>query len=29
MLFINVDPEYHAIRSDPRFQAIVHQLGAG
>ncbi len=29
MLFINVDPEYDAIRSDSRFQAIVHQLGVG
>ncbi|MBZ5663337.1 MAG: winged helix-turn-helix domain-containing protein [Acidobacteriia bacterium] len=29
MLFINVDPEYDAIRSDPRFQAIVHRLGVG
>jgi TolB-like protein/DNA-binding winged helix-turn-helix (wHTH) protein len=27
MLFINVDPEYDAIRSDPRFQAIIHRLG--
>jgi TolB-like protein/DNA-binding winged helix-turn-helix (wHTH) protein len=27
MLFINVDPEYDALRSDPRFQAIVHRLG--
>jgi TolB-like protein/DNA-binding winged helix-turn-helix (wHTH) protein len=27
MLFINVDPEYDSIRSDPRFQAIVHRLG--
>jgi TolB-like protein/DNA-binding winged helix-turn-helix (wHTH) protein/Tfp pilus assembly protein PilF len=27
MLFINVDPEYDAIRSQPRFQAIVHRLG--
>ena len=27
MLFINVDPEYDPIRSDPRFQAIVHRLG--
>ena len=29
MLFINVDPEYDAIRSEPRFQAIVHRLGVG
>jgi TolB-like protein/DNA-binding winged helix-turn-helix (wHTH) protein len=29
MLFINVDPEFDAIRSDPRFQAIVHRLGVG
>jgi TolB-like protein/DNA-binding winged helix-turn-helix (wHTH) protein len=29
MLFINVDPEYDPIRSDPRFQAIVHRLGVG
>jgi TolB-like protein/DNA-binding winged helix-turn-helix (wHTH) protein len=29
MLFINVDPEYDAIRSEPRFQAIVHHLGVG
>jgi len=29
MLFINVDPEYDAIRSDPRFQSIVHHLGVG
>ncbi len=29
MLFINVDPEYDAIRPDPRFQAIVHRLGVG
>ena len=29
MLFINVDPEYDAIRSDPRFQAIIHRLGIG
>jgi adenylate cyclase len=27
LLFINVDPEYDAIRSDPRFQAVVHRLG--
>ncbi len=27
MLFINVDPEYDAIRSDPRFQDIIHRLG--
>jgi TolB-like protein/DNA-binding winged helix-turn-helix (wHTH) protein len=27
MLFINVDPEYDPIHSDPRFQAIVHRLG--
>jgi TolB-like protein/DNA-binding winged helix-turn-helix (wHTH) protein len=29
MLFINVDPEYDPIRSDPRFQAIIHRLGVG
>ena len=29
MLFINVDPEYDEIRSDPRFQAIIHRLGVG
>ena len=29
LLFINVDPEYDEIRSDPRFQAIVHRLGVG
>ena len=29
MLFINVDPEYDPIRSDPRFQSIVHRLGVG
>jgi TolB-like protein/DNA-binding winged helix-turn-helix (wHTH) protein len=29
MLFINVDPEYDVIRSDPRFQAIIHRLGVG
>jgi TolB-like protein/DNA-binding winged helix-turn-helix (wHTH) protein/tetratricopeptide (TPR) repeat protein len=28
-LFINVDPEYDAIRSDPRFQALIHRLGVG
>jgi TolB-like protein/DNA-binding winged helix-turn-helix (wHTH) protein len=27
MLFIKVDPQYDEIRSDPRFQAIVHRLG--
>jgi TolB-like protein/DNA-binding winged helix-turn-helix (wHTH) protein len=27
MLFINVDPQYDPIRSNPRFQAIVHRLG--
>ncbi len=27
MLFINVDPEYDPLRSDPRFQAIIHRLG--
>lgn len=27
MLFINVDPEYDALRSEPRFQALVHRLG--
>ncbi len=29
MLFINVDPEFDVVRSDPRFQAIVHRLGVG
>ena len=29
MLFINVDPEYDLIRSDPRFQAVIHRLGVG
>lgn len=29
MLYINVDPEYDALRSDPRFQAIIHRLGIG
>jgi hypothetical protein len=29
MLFINVDPEYDPIHSDPRFQTIVHRLGVG
>jgi len=29
MLFINVDPEYAPIRSEPRFQSIVHRLGVG
>ncbi|MBI3474979.1 MAG: winged helix-turn-helix domain-containing protein [Acidobacteria bacterium] len=29
MLFINVDPEYDPIRSEPRFQAILHRLGVG
>jgi tetratricopeptide (TPR) repeat protein len=29
LLFINVDPEYDEIRSDPRFQAIVHRLEVG
>jgi len=27
MLFINVDPQYDPIRSDPRFQTIIHRLG--
>ena len=27
MLFINVDPGYDPMRSDPRFQAIIHRLG--
>lgn len=27
MLYINVDPEYDALRSDQRFQAIIHRLG--
>jgi TolB-like protein/DNA-binding winged helix-turn-helix (wHTH) protein len=29
LLFINVDPEFDPIRSDPRFQSIVHRLGVG
>ncbi len=29
MLFVNVDPGYDPIRSDPRFQAIIHRLGVG
>jgi TolB-like protein/DNA-binding winged helix-turn-helix (wHTH) protein len=29
MLYINVDPEYDALHSDPRFQAIIHRLGVG
>jgi TolB-like protein/DNA-binding winged helix-turn-helix (wHTH) protein len=29
LLFINVDPQFDPIRSDPRFQAIVHRLGVG
>jgi TolB-like protein/DNA-binding winged helix-turn-helix (wHTH) protein len=29
MLYINVDPEYDWLRSDPRFQAIIHRLGVG
>jgi TolB-like protein/DNA-binding winged helix-turn-helix (wHTH) protein len=29
LLFINVDPQFDTIRSDPRFQAIVHRLGVG
>jgi TolB-like protein/DNA-binding winged helix-turn-helix (wHTH) protein len=29
MLYINVDPEYDTLRSDPRFQAIIHRLGVG
>jgi tetratricopeptide (TPR) repeat protein len=27
LLFVNVDPEWDPVRSDPRFQAIVHRLG--
>jgi hypothetical protein len=27
MLYIHVDPEYDPVRSDPRFQAIIHRLG--
>jgi hypothetical protein len=27
LLFINVDPEMDPIRSEPRFQAIVHRIG--
>jgi len=26
-LFINVDPEFEWLRSEPRFQAIIHRLG--
>ena len=26
-LFINVDPEFDFVRSEPRFQALVHKLG--
>ena len=29
LLFINVDPEMDPMRSDPRFQALVHRLGVG
>jgi len=29
MLFINVDPEYDVIRSDPAFQAVIRRLGVG
>ena len=29
MLFINLDPEYDVIRSDPRFQAVIHRFGVG
>ena len=29
MLYINVDPEFDALRSDPRFKAITHRLGVG
>jgi TolB-like protein/DNA-binding winged helix-turn-helix (wHTH) protein len=29
MLFINVDPQYDALRSDPRFHSIIHRLGVG
>jgi TolB-like protein/DNA-binding winged helix-turn-helix (wHTH) protein len=29
MLFINVDPQYDWIRSEPRFQSIVRHLGVG
>jgi TolB-like protein/DNA-binding winged helix-turn-helix (wHTH) protein len=29
MLYINVDPEYDVIRSDPRFQSVIHRLGVG
>ncbi|MGH9643903.1 MAG: TPR end-of-group domain-containing protein, partial [Terriglobales bacterium] len=29
LLFINVDPEMDPIRSDPRFQAIIHRIGVG
>jgi TolB-like protein/DNA-binding winged helix-turn-helix (wHTH) protein len=28
-LFINVDPEFDSLRSEPRFQALVHKLGVG
>lgn len=27
LLFINVDPEMDPIRSDPRFQTLIHRLG--
>lgn len=29
LLFTNVDPEMDAVRSDPRFQAVVKRLGVG
>jgi len=28
-LFINVDPEFDWLHSEPRFQALVHKLGVG
>jgi hypothetical protein len=29
LLFINVDQVFDPIRSEPRFQALVHRLGVG
>jgi len=28
-LFVNVDPEWDALRSDPRFQELMHRMGVG
>jgi len=28
-LFINVDPEFNWLHSEPKFQALVHKLGIG